>query len=129
MPIVNDCPTTARVGRKHGDQRQHRTNNADNHQNDAYFVDVEPVLVGTHSHRVIENGPYRKGDDARDKSSSSNHLNLLLGCNSYTHGNGEETADPEDVECEVSWPNVEPFDHPGSQSVTHMSSPVISNTR
>jgi hypothetical protein len=82
----------ARIGYQHGDERQTRSDHADDHQDDPDLVHVESVLVRAHSHGKIQNGPYRKRDNACDKSSGSNHCKLLSGRHRNTRMNALETG-------------------------------------
>jgi hypothetical protein len=72
MAVIHDGLATPRVPSHHHDDRQHRTNGSDEHQNPSDLVDVEAVLVGL-CDCPVKDGPDRKRNDTDDKSSSSDH--------------------------------------------------------
>jgi hypothetical protein len=72
MAVIHDGLATPRVPSHHHDDRQHRTNGSDEHQNPSDLVDVEAVLVGL-CDCPVKDGPDCKRNDTNDKSSSSDH--------------------------------------------------------
>ena len=71
--VVDHAPVTAWAVRTPAalgppeEKRQDEPQAADDHENDANVVDVEPVLIRADGHREVENGP-----DSQQKNAHSN---------------------------------------------------------
>src|SRR6516225_5446141 len=73
LAVVHDRVVATNAPKSHDDERKHGTHDSDDHQDDSDLVDVEAVLIWRNGHRPVENGSDRKGNDAHDESTSSDH--------------------------------------------------------
>lgn len=66
LTVTDDGAMTTDAGTNHADDRQDRTNDSHNHQNDTNGADIETVLVRARSDSKIKDRPHSKGDDTRN---------------------------------------------------------------